>query len=66
MLRLGLLADISSVGVHIPARSKLITPGPLSPMAETDVGRALLERRCSGVRVLEHQSIVLESFGQCV
>jgi hypothetical protein len=35
-------------------------------MAETDGARALLERRCSGLRVLEDQSIAFKSFGQCV
>ena len=35
-------------------------------MAETDGGRALLERRCSGLRAIEDQSIALESFGQSV
>jgi len=35
-------------------------------MAETDGARALLERRCSGMRDIEDQSIAFKSFGQCV
>jgi hypothetical protein len=35
-------------------------------MAETAELRALLERRCSGLRVIEDQGIALESFGQYV
>ena len=61
---IGRLGDISISGVHITARSNLITPGPYNPMAETEGARALLERRCSGVRVVGDQSIALESFGQ--
>ena len=60
------LVDISSEVVQKPMRSKLITPGPHSPMAETDGARALLERRCSGLRFIEDQSSALESFGQCM
>ncbi len=60
------LGDISSGVVHIPAPRKLITPGPSSPMAETEELRALLERRCSELRDFEDQSIALESFGQSV
>jgi len=40
---LSALVEISRVVVQIPARSKLTTPGPFSPMAETDGARALLE-----------------------
>jgi len=32
-------------------------------MAETDGARASLERRCSGLRVIEDQSIALKSSG---
>ena len=58
--------DISSGLVHIPSRSKLITPGPHSPMAGTEELRALLERKCAGMRFIEDQSIAFKSFRQCV
>jgi len=52
--------------VHIPSPSKLTTPGSRSPLKKTDGARASPERRCSGMRLLEDQSIGLESLGCCV